>query len=230
MITEAPLTIMPPPSYAISGGTSLRTTACSKAPLGGTKERKATPTIPITGAIGLKRKAPEVSGPSKRSLVTPSSNSVSHASLSMHIARPSLSYTMVGVCKPDGGYGKVLMRKPAKEPVCKPASSGIETVESSGAPLRFKRMVKPPIRGQPVGFFSDSDGEHPPKDPTLASLSASNRSLRESIRKANDRLTESLLKIKDLGDEINELRRGFGEKVARVAKATGVEHALNQPF
>ena len=52
----------------------------------------------------------------------------------------------------------------------------------------------------------------------------------KSIRKSNDRLTESLMKIKDLGDEINELRRGFGEKVARVAKAAGVEHALNQPF
>jgi len=35
------------------------------------------------------------------------------------------------------------------------------------------------------------------------------------------------MKIKDLGDEINELRRGFGEKVGRVA---GVEYTLNQPF
>ena len=64
----------------------------------------------------------------------------------------------------------------------------------------------------------------------LSSLSASNKSLRESVRKANDRLAESMLKIKDLGDEINELHHSFGEKVARVAKAAGVEHALNQPF
>ena len=91
-------------------------------------------------------------------------------------------------------------------------------------------MVKPQIRGQPARFFSDSDSEQPPKGPTLASLSASNRSLRESVKKANDRLAESLVKIKDLSDEINELHRGFGEKVARVAKAAGVEHALNQPF
>ena len=97
-------------------------------------------------------------------------------------------------------------------------------------PLRFKRMVKPLIRGQLAGFFSDSEDEQPPKGPALASLSASNKSLHESVRKANDRLAKSLMKIKDLGDEINELRRGFGEKVARVAKATGVEHALNQPF
>jgi hypothetical protein len=38
------------------------------------------------------------------------------------------------------------------------------------------------------------------------------------------------MKIKDFSDEISELRHGFGEKVARVAKAAGVEHALNQPF
>ena len=88
----------------------------------------------------------------------------------------------------------------------------------------------PPIRRHPTGFFSDSEDEQPTKGNTIASLSASNKSLCESVRKANDRLTESLLKIKDLGDEINELCHGFGEKVARVAKAAGVEHALNQPF
>jgi len=38
------------------------------------------------------------------------------------------------------------------------------------------------------------------------------------------------MKIKDLGDEINEFCRSFGEKVARVAKVAGVERALNQPF
>ena len=64
----------------------------------------------------------------------------------------------------------------------------------------------------------------------LSSLSASNKSLHESVRKANDRLAESMLKIKDLGDEINELHHCFGEKVARVAKAAEVEHALNQRF
>jgi hypothetical protein len=91
---------------------------------------------------------------------------------------------MVGMRKPDGGYEKALMRKPAKKPVCKAVQSGKGSAESSGAPLRFKRMVKPPIRGQPAIFFSDSDDERLPKGPTLASLSASNKSLHESIRKA----------------------------------------------
>jgi hypothetical protein len=108
----------------------------------------------------------------------------------MHTARPSPSCTMVGVCNPKGGYGKALRRKLAKKPVSKPTPSGKES-ESLGTPLRFKRMVKPPIRGQPAIFFSDSEDEQPPKGPTLASLSASNKSLHESIRKANDHLAES---------------------------------------
>jgi hypothetical protein len=121
------------------------------------------------------------------------------------------------------------MRKPAKKPVNEPTPSG-KGLESSGAPLRIKRMIKPRIRGQPTGFLNESEDEQPSKGPTLASLSTSNRSLRASIRKANDRTAKSVLKIKELGDEINELRRGFREKVARVAKAAGVEHALNQPL
>ena len=65
LITEALLTIMAPPSYAMSGGSSLKTMAHSKAPQGGTKEKKAPPTRPTTGAIVLKRKAPEVNRQSK---------------------------------------------------------------------------------------------------------------------------------------------------------------------
>ena len=44
LITEAPLAIMAPPSYAMSGGSSLKTMAHYKAPLGGTKEKKVAPT------------------------------------------------------------------------------------------------------------------------------------------------------------------------------------------
>jgi hypothetical protein len=41
IITEAPLAIMPPPTYTMSGGSSLKTTACSKVPQGGAKEKTA---------------------------------------------------------------------------------------------------------------------------------------------------------------------------------------------
>jgi hypothetical protein len=37
--------------------------------------------------------------------------------------------------------------------------------------------------------------------------------MHESIRKANDHITKSALKIKELGDEINELRHNFEEKL-----------------
>jgi len=65
LITEAPLAIMPPPNYTMSGGNSLKTTTHSKAPLYGTKEKKTPSTRPTTGAIGLKREANEVSEVSK---------------------------------------------------------------------------------------------------------------------------------------------------------------------
>jgi hypothetical protein len=54
LITEAPLAIMAPPSYAMSGGSSHKTMTHSKAPFGGTKEKKVVPTCPTIGAIGLK--------------------------------------------------------------------------------------------------------------------------------------------------------------------------------
>jgi len=115
LIMEMPLAIMPPPSHTISGGSSLKSTACSNVPKGGTKEKKKVPARPMTGAIGLKRKAADSSESSKRINVTPSGHSVSRASSSIPSARPSPSYTVVGIHKPDGGYGKALMRKPAKE-------------------------------------------------------------------------------------------------------------------
>ena len=125
---------------------------------------------------GLKWKAPDVSGTSKHPIVTPSGITVSRASLSFHTARPSPSYTVVGVRKPDGGYGKALMHKPAKKPMSKTAPSGKET-ESSGAPLRIKRFRKlPPIR-RPVGQYESSDEDTPSKGPSIASLSAKNDSL-----------------------------------------------------
>ena len=102
LITEALLSIMAPPSYTMSGSSSLKTTARSKVPQGGTKEKKAAPTQPTTGGIRLKRMAPDVSETSKHSVTTPSVNTVSRASSSFLTARPSLSYTVVGVRKPEG--------------------------------------------------------------------------------------------------------------------------------
>jgi hypothetical protein len=132
--------------------------ACSNALKGGTKEKKKAPARPTTGAIGLKQKTPNSSEPSKRSLVMPSGT---HASSFIPSARPSPSYTVVGIRKPDGKYGKALMRKSAKKPVSELAPSR-KGSESSGAPLRIKRFRKlPPIRCL-VGQYESSDDEDTP--------------------------------------------------------------------
>ena len=52
----------------------------------------------------------------------------------------------------------------------------------------------------------------------------------EDIRKFNAHLTECLVKTKDLSDNLNELRHGSGQKLARVTRAVGVADALDQPF
>ena len=84
----------------------MKSTACTEAPLGGAKVKKVPPKRTTTGAIGLKRKALEDSGPKKHTIVMPSSNLASCASSSLPSARPSPSYTIVGVRQPDGGYDK----------------------------------------------------------------------------------------------------------------------------
>ena len=125
----------------------------------------------------LKWKAPDVSEPSKRSVVTPLGNTVSHASSSFQTGRPSLSYIVVGVRKPEGGYGKALMHKPAKKLESKPTSLGKES-ESSGAPLRIERFGKLPSIKRPTGQYESSDEEDAPsKGPSITSLSTKNDSL-----------------------------------------------------
>jgi hypothetical protein len=162
IITETPLAIMLPPSHTMSGGSSLKSTARSNAPKGGAKEKKKASARPTTGATGLKRKAPVSSESSKRTNVTPLGNPVSCASSSIPSARPSPSYTMVSVCKPDGGYRKELMRKSAKKPISEQAPSGRGS-ETLSAPLRIKRMIKPQIRGQPTRFLSESEESSRPR-------------------------------------------------------------------
>jgi hypothetical protein len=117
--------------------------ARSNAPKGGTKEKKKAPACPTTGAIGIKWKTLNSSKPSKLSLVMPLGT---HASSSIPSARSNPSYTVVGIRKPDGGYGKALMRKQAKKLVSEstPSEKGSK---SSCAPLRIKRFrPRPPIR------------------------------------------------------------------------------------
>jgi len=137
---------------------------------------------------------------------------------------------MVGVRKPYGGYGKALMRKPANKSKSKPVPSGKES-ESLGAPLRIKRFRKLlPIK-RPIGQYESSDEENTPsKSPSIASLSAENDSLRDLLWGLNDSLATNLLKIRDLVDDINSLCFKLDQKLAKVAKATAVVDALDEPL
>ena len=119
---------------------------------------------------------------------------------------------MVGVRKPEGGYNKALICKPAKKPVSKPAPSRKES-ESSGAPLRIKRFRKVPPIKRPTGQYESSDEEDAPsKGPSITSLSTKNDSLRDLLWGLNDNLATNLLKIRDLVDDINSLRFKLDEK------------------
>lgn len=117
--------------------------------------------------------------------------------------------------KPDGGYGNALMRK--SDPKRK------ESEETSSQPLKIKRFRKPPIIGQHVSFFEDSDEEKaPPKGPTIASISTKIVTLRENVRDLRGSLAESRVDIRDLEDDINTCRLGIGTKINRLARAAGV--------
>jgi len=69
-----------------------------------------------------------------------------------------------------------------------------------------------------------------PKEPTIATLSAAIKSLRLENRKSNNRLSESLLKTKNLEDGINDIHRSVGMKINRLAKAIGKVDAVHPYF
>ena len=113
------------------------------------------------------------------------------------------SYIISGIRKPDRGYAKGLFRKDEAS-----ASKAAPSAETLGAKRKFVRTV---IRGQTKGFFSDSEDEQPPKGPTIASLHASNRSTHASVERAHDRIAKAHLSVKGLKDELDAMRRGYGD-------------------
>ena len=109
---------------------------------------------------------------------------------------------MVGVRKPEGGYGKALMRKPPKKLVSKLALSG-KVSESS---VRIQRFRKPPSIKRTVGQYESSDEEDAPSmGPSIASLSSEKARLRDLLWNLDDSLATNLLKIRDLVHDINSL-------------------------
>lgn len=177
-ITKTPLVVMLPPSSGTSGGTSVRSMAFTMTPCNGAKVKRATPKRTSTGAIGLKKMHIKEHGPScrpgkhyKGSLVMPLGHVVHHSySISPIPASsplPSPRFTIVGVKKPKGGYGKAL------NPKLTPKEK--EQAESSSQPLRIKRVRKSTsVQCSPTPFESDEE-EALPKGPTISSLSATSK-------------------------------------------------------
>jgi len=103
------------------------------------------------------------------------------------------------------------------------ASKAAPSADTLGAKHKFVRTV---IRGQPKGFFSDSEDEQPPKGPTIASLRASTRRTHASVERAHDCIAKAHFSFKGLKDELDEMRRGYGDQLHRITKAAWVEHVL----
>jgi hypothetical protein len=131
----------------------------------------------------------------------------------------------VGIDFPNGGRGKGLMRKPTKAPVPKPVSTGKGPAKtSSGAPLRILRQNSK----KALGVFESGSKSGPslPKAPTLSSLSKRVDALYGLVGMLEGEI-EKESKNAQLVEDLNNLCLSFSTKLARVAKAAGVAHALN---
>ena len=141
----------------------------------------------------------------------------------------SHSYTIVGIQKPNSACGKGLMLKPGKGkgpaiPVQKSVSK--ETASSSSKPLRIKRANKPPVL-KSCTIFEEDEEPLPPQDPEITLLKNKITSLREDVRFLRDQVDDSQIKIKGLEHQLNVCIFSFGRRLAMVARAARVEHALD---
>lgn len=66
-----------------------------------------------------------------------------------------------------------------------------------------------------------------PKEPTNAALSTQIKALLLENRALKNRLSECILKTKNLEDDINDIRHGMGVKFNCLAKAVGQEDAVD---
>ena len=141
----------------------------------------------------------------------------------------SYSYTIVGVQKPDGKCGKGLMCKPGrgKGPATPIQKSVLkETTSSSSKPLRFKRTNKPPIL-KSCAIFEEDEEPALPEDPQIASPKDQIKNLRKDVRFLRGQLDDSKIMVKGLEHQLDISIFSFGRRLAKVARAAGVEHALD---
>jgi hypothetical protein len=206
-----PLASLPPPaSYGSSEGDSLKSTASTRPPFTGAKVKAAPPRRPMTGAIGIKRPATDIGGPSKRPASTFLGNTSSTSSF--HTAKASLSHTLMGIYLPNGGRGKGFVLKATLPKV--PAKT------TSSAPLRIPRKN---LRKAPNVVESKSSGA---PLPTLIFLMSRVDAVTSIIERLESDLEKKEAKNAQLVEGLNKLRLSFHTKLARIVRAVGVEYAL----
>jgi hypothetical protein len=121
------------------------------------------------------------------------------------------------------------MRKPAKGKG--PTTLAQKSVSkdmggSSSRPLRIKRVNKPLVL-KTCAIFEEDEEPLPPQGPTIASLNNKIINLREDVRILKSQVADNEIKIRDLGYKNNVFRFGFGRRLLKVARAAGVEGALD---
>ena len=122
------------------------------------------------------------------------------------------------MCKPAKGKG------PAETLAQKSVSK--ETTGSSSEPLRIRRSNKPPVL-RPCAIFEEEDEPLLPQGPTVTSLNNKITNLREDVRMLKSQLADSQIKTRDHQHENNVFRFGFSRRLLKVARAAGVEGALD---
>ena len=135
----------------------------------------------------------------------------------------------MGVQNPNVGCGKGLIHKPGKRkgpaiPVQKSTSKKI--ARSSSKPLRFKRTNKTPTL-KSCAIFEEDEDHSPPKDPQITSLKNKIKNLCEDVRFLRGQLDDSKIKVKGHEHQLDVCIFIFGHRLGKVARAAGVEHALD---
>jgi len=98
---------------------------------------------------------------------------------------------------------------------------------SSSKPLRIKRANKPLALLKSCAIFEEDEEPLPLEDPEITSLKNKITSLREDVRFLKGQVDGSKVKIIGLEHQLNICIFSFGHRLAKVARAARVKHALD---
>jgi uncharacterized small protein (DUF1192 family) len=121
----------------------------------------------------------------------------------------------VGIDLPNGGGGKGFIRKATLPKV--PAET------TTSAPIRIPRKN---LRKAPNVVESKSFGAPLPKVPTVTFLMSRVDALTSMVERLESDLEKKETKNAQLVEDLNKLHLSFHTKLARIARAAGVEYAL----